>query len=316
MNTEPLIKKFFMLVSLKQVLQKADKGGYAVPAFNINNLEILQAVMAAAVKLKSPVIIQTSEGAIEYAGMNYLKALVYEAAKTVVPVVFHLDHGKDLKVIAQAIDSGYTSVMIDASTKSYHENVSETRKVVSWAKKRGVSVEAELGAIKGIEDLVSVSEKQAFFTDPAQARDFVKDTGCDALAVSIGTAHGAFKSKGKVKLDIKRLAKINKLVDVPLVLHGASAVPKKLVELANKYGAEMGGTEGVPDGQIKLAIRAGIRKINTDTDLRLAFAAGVRRALAEDKKVFDPRKILIPARELMQKTAEERIKLFGSAGKA
>lgn len=305
-----------MLITLKQVLQKADRGGYAVPAFNINNLEILQAVMEAAVKLKSPVIIQTSEGAIEYAGMDYLKALVCEAAKSLVPVVFHLDHGKDLKIIKQAIDSGYTSVMIDASTKPYQENVDETRKVVGWAKKRGVSVEAELGAIKGIEDLVSVSEKEAFFTDPMQARDFVKDTGCDALAVSIGTAHGAFKSKGKVKLDVKRLAEINRLVDVPLVLHGASGVPKKLVAVANKYGADLGGTEGVPDGQIKLAIKAGIRKINTDTDLRLAFAAGVRKALAKDKNGFDPRKILIPARDLMQKTAEERIKLFGSAGKA
>jgi len=305
-----------MLTTLKQVLAKADHGGYAVPAFNINNLEILQAVLGAAMKLKSPVILQTSEGAIEYAGMNYLIALVREAAKEKIPVVLHLDHGKDLKVIKKAIDSGYTSVMIDASTNPYKENVAATRAVVGWARRRGVSVEAELGAIKGIEDLVSVSEKEAFFTDPMQARDFVIDTDCDALAVSIGTAHGAFKSKEKVTLDIKRLAEINKLVGVPLVLHGASGVPKKLVEMARKYGADLGGTEGVPDSQIKLAIKNGIRKINTDTDLRLAFSAGVRRVLAEDKKVFDPRKILIPARELMQRTAEERIKIFGSAGKA
>lgn len=305
-----------MLTTLKQVLLKAEKDGYAVPAFNINNLEIIQAVMAAAVKLKSPVILQTSEGAIEYAGMDYLVAMVSVASKAGVPVVLHLDHGKDLKVIRQAIDSGYTSVMIDASSKPYQENIGETRKVVGWAKKRGVSVEAELGAIKGIEDLVSVSEKQAFFTDPMQARDFVKDTGCDALAVSIGTAHGAFKSKGKVVLDIGRLAEINRLVDVPLVLHGASGVPKKLVELANKFGAEIAGAQGVPDGQIKAAIKAGIRKINTDTDLRLAFCAGVRQALAEDKKAFDPRKILGPAREAIQKVAESRIKLFGSNNKA
>lgn len=305
-----------MLMTLKQVLQKADKKGYAVPAFNINNLEILQAVMEAAVKLKSPVILQTSEGAIEYAGLEYLVAMVSVAAKAKVPVVLHLDHGKDLKIIKKAIDSGFTSVMIDASSKPYAENVSTTKKVVGWAKKKNVSVEAELGAIKGIEDLVSVSEKQAFFTDPMQARDFVKDTECDALAVSIGTAHGAFKSKEKIKLDITRLEKINKLVEAPLVLHGASGVPKRLVELANKYGAELGGTEGIPDEQIKLAIKNGVRKINTDTDLRLAFAAGVRQALAEDKKVFDPRKIMAPAKKMIQEVAEERINLFSSKNKA
>jgi fructose-bisphosphate aldolase class II len=305
-----------MIVSLKQVLQKADKGGYAVPAFNINNLEVLQAVMEAAVKLKSPVIVQTSEGAIEYAGMEYLVAMVRVAAKAKIPVVLHLDHGKDLEVIRRAITSGFTSVMIDASSKPFAENVALTKKVVGWARKNGVSVEAEIGAIKGIEDLVSVSEKQAFFTDPTEAAKFAKATGCDALAISIGTAHGAFKSKEKIVLDIKRLAEINRMVLVPLVLHGASGVPKKLVELANKYGAELGETEGIPDDQIKLAIKNGVRKINTDTDLRLAFAAGVRQALAEDKKVFDPRKILGPAKKMIQEVAEERIKLFGSAGKA
>lgn len=305
-----------MLTSLKKILADADRKGYAVPAFNINNLEITQAVVAAAVKLKSPVILQTSEGAIEYAGMDYLKAMVYVAAKANVPVVFHLDHGKDMKVIKQAIDSGYTSVMIDASSKPFAQNVADTKKVVGWARKKGVSVEAELGAISGVEDLVSVSEKQAFFTDPIDAAKFAKATGCDALAISIGTAHGAFKSKGKVELDIGRLKKIDAAVKVPLVLHGASGVPKKLVELANKCGAELSGTEGVPDSQIRLAIKNGIRKINTDTDLRLAFSAGVRQSLAEDKKAFDPRKILGPAKKLIQEIAEGRIKLFGSANKA
>ncbi len=305
-----------MLVTLKQVLQKADKGGYAVPAFNINNLEITQAVVDAAVKLKSPVILQASEGAIEYAGMEYLVAMVRVAAKAKVPVVLHLDHGKDLKIIKQAIDSGFTSVMIDASSKPFTENAAATKKVVGWARAKKVSVEAEIGAIKGIEDLVSVSEKEAFFTDPIEAAKFAKATGCDALAVSIGTAHGAFKSKEKIVLDIKRLGEINKLVNVPLVLHGASGVPKRLVELANKYGAELGGTEGIPDDQIKLAIKNGVRKINTDTDLRLAFAAGVRQALALDKKAFDPRKIMALARKYMQDVAENRVKLFGSQNKA
>jgi len=311
-----LIKYKYMLTTLKQVLIRADRGGYAVPAFNINNLEILQAIMAAAVKLKSPIIVQTSESAIEYAGMDYLVAMVRVASLAKVPVVLHLDHGKDLKIIKKAIDSGYTSVMIDASLMPFDKNVAATKKVVGWARKKGISVEAELGAIKGIEDLVSVSEKQAFFTNPEEAKKFVKLTGCDALAISIGTAHGAFKSKRKVELDIERLKKIKKVVKVPLVLHGASGVPKEYIDMANKYGAEIGGTQGVPDNQIKLAIAAGIRKINTDTDLRLAFAAGVRKALAEDKKVFDPRKILIPARDLIQQAAEGRIKLFGSAGRA
>lgn len=304
------------MTTLKQVLAKAERGGYAVPAFNINNMEICQAVMAAAVKLKSPVILQTSEGAIEYAGMDYLKALVYEAAKAKVPVVFHLDHGKDLKIIKKAIGFGYTSVMIDASLFPFRENIATTKKVVGWAKAKAVSVEAELGAIKGIEDLVSVSEKQAFFTNPEEAARFVKETGCDALAVSIGTAHGAFKSKNKVELDIARLAKINAAVGVPLVLHGASGVPKKLVDILRKYGGELSGAEGVPDGQIKLAVKNGIRKINTDTDLRLAFAAGARQVLAEDKKTFDPRKIMAPVRQYMQEAAENRIKLFGSQNKA
>lgn len=305
-----------MFVTLKQVLAKAEKGRYAVPAFNINNLEITQAVMAAAVKLKSPIILQTSEGAIEYAGIEYLVAMARVAAKAKVPVVLHLDHGKNLKVIKKAIDSGYTSVMIDASLMAFDQNVATTKKVVGWAKKKNISVEAELGAIKGIEDLVSVSEKQAFFTDPDEAEKFARLSGCDALAVSIGTAHGAFKSKGKMELDILRLKKIDKMVKIPLVLHGASAVPKELVDLANKFGAEIGGAQGVPDAQIKVAISAGIRKINTDTDLRLAFCAGVRQALVEDKKAFDPRKILIPARDLIQQIAENRIKLFGSGGKA
>lgn len=305
-----------MLITLKKVLARAEKGKYAVPAFNINNLEILQAVMAAAVKLKSPIILQTSEGAIEYAGMDYLAAMVGVASGAKVPVVFHLDHGKDLKIIRQAIAASYSSVMIDASLMSFADNVATTKKVVGWARVQGISVEAELGAIKGVEDLVSVSEKQAFYTDPAEAARFVKLTGCDALAVSIGTAHGAFKSRGTVELDIARLKKINAAVNVPLVLHGASGVPQKYIDLANEYGAQIDGAQGVPNLQIKAAIRAGIRKINTDTDLRLAFAAGVRQAVCEDTKAFDPRKILSPARALIQQVAEERIKLFGSAGRA
>ena len=305
-----------MLITLKQALAKAEKGGYAIPAFNINNLEIDQAVMEAARELRSPIILQTSEGAIEYAGMEYLKALVYESAKGKIPVVFHLDHGKNLKLIKKAIDSGYTSVMFDGSLLDFKTNARETKKVVAWAKKRGVSVEAELGAIKGIEDLVSVAERQVFFTDPEEAKKFVDQTGIDALAVSIGTAHGAHKFKGEAVLDILRLKKIHALVKKPIVLHGASGVIRDLIEKGEKYGADFSRALGVPDEEITKAILNGVRKINIDTDLRLAFTVGVRQFLMENPKEFDPRKVLSTAKLLMKEVAMRKMKLFGSAGKA
>ncbi len=305
-----------MLVTLKSILAKADKKGYAVPAFNINNLEIVQAVMAAAIELKSPVILQTSEGAIEYAGMDYLRALVGVAARAKVPVVFHLDHGKNLDIIKKAISSGYTSVMFDGSLLPFKENVKITKKVVGWAEEQNVSVEAELGAIKGVEDLVSVADRQAFFTDPVQAREFVAATGIDALAISIGTAHGAHKFKGEAVLDIDRLKEINRLVLLPIVLHGASGVLEDIVAIANRFGATLEHTKGVPDEQITKAIENGVRKINIDTDLRLAFTAGVRQVLAEHRGEFDPRKVLLLSKEYMTLVAKRKMELFGSAGKS
>ncbi|MEY4723701.1 MAG: hypothetical protein RLZZ324_1214, partial [Candidatus Parcubacteria bacterium] len=206
-----------MLTTLKSILTKADKGRYAVGAFNVNDMEAVKAVIEAAVELKSPVIIQTSEGAIEYAGMDYLTAMIRVAARARVPVAMHLDHGKDLKVIRAALKAGYTSVMHDGSLLEYKENVKRTRQVVTWARAAGASVEAEIGAIKGVEDLVSVSEKEAFYTSPEQAAQFARDTRVDALAISIGTAHGAFKSKIAPELDIARLAKIDGMVKIPLV---------------------------------------------------------------------------------------------------
>lgn len=305
-----------MLVTLKQVLQKAEKDSYAVPAFNVNNLEIVQAVMSAAVEAKSPVILQTSEGAIEYAGMENLKALIMVAAEAKVPVVFHLDHGKNLDVIKKAISAGYTSVMYDGSLLPFKENIKNTKQVVAWAKKKNVSVEAELGAIKGVEDLVSVAEKQVFFTDPKQAVEFVEATGIDALAVSIGTAHGVHKFKGEAVLDIERLKEIRRLIGKSIVLHGASGVLTDIVERANRFGANLTHTKGVPDSEIKKAIAQGVRKINIDTDIRLAFTAGVRQALAEQRSEFDPRKILAPATALMKDVAMRKMELFGSKGKA
>ena len=311
-----------MLTTLKKVLAAADKGGYAVGAFNTNNLEITQAIIGAAVALQSPVIIQTSEGAIEYAGMNYLKALAYEAAKAKVPVVFHLDHGKDLKVLKRAIDSGYTSVMYDGSALPDEENTANTRKVVAWAKKKGVSVEAELGAISGIEDLVSVEARDAKLTNPERALAFVKTTKCAAQAIAVGTSHGAFKFKSETVLDFERISVIKKLVKMPLVLHGASGISPELVERVKNQCSILGdcarleNAHGVSDEAIREAIKRGINKINIDSDLRIAFTAAVRETLLSDKKAIDPRKILGPARTLMTEVVKHKMELFGSAGKA
>jgi fructose-bisphosphate aldolase class II len=311
-----------MLTTLKKILAKADQGGYAVGAFNVNNLEILQSVIQAAIEEKSPVIIQTSEGGVEYAGMDYLVAMMRIAAKAPVPVGIHLDHGKDLNIIKAAVKGGYTSVMIDASSLPYKENVAKTKKVVGWAHAKGLSVEAEIGAIKGVEDAVSVSEKEAFFTDPEEAASFVKATKCDALAVSIGTAHGAHKSKTQPELDIERLKKIDSLVKVPIVLHGASGISTELVEKTKllcdqlEDCSRLAGAVGIPDEQIRLAIRNGVRKINIDSDLRIAFVAGTREALVRDHKTIDPRKLLGLAKEMMREVARHKMELFGSKGKA
>ncbi len=305
-----------MLVSSASLLKKARAGKYAIPAFNINDLEMLKAVIQAAVLERSPIIVQTSEGAIEYAGMDYLIAMVSVAAKSKIPVVMHLDHGKNLKTIKLAIDSGYTSVMFDGSALPYLENVRSTKQVVSWAKAKRVSVEAELGSIKGIEDLVNVRERDAVLTNPEQAVQFVKETGCDTLAIAIGTAHGAYKFKGITHLDLERLKEISKRVKLPLVLHGASGVMENVVDLAEKYGAKLGEARGVLDEDIKKAIPLGIAKINIDTDLRLAFTAGVREALHDLPTVIDPRKLLEPASLLMTEVARYKIRLFGSHGKA
>ena len=305
-----------MLVTTKSLLVPARRKHYAVPAFNVNSLEFLRAVMDAAVKLKSPVILQTSEGAVAYAGMDYLVAIANVAAQEKIPVALHLDHGKDINVLKQAIKSGYTSIMFDGSSFPYDKNVALTKKVVALAHAKGVSVEAELGAIAGIEDFVSVAARDAHLTNPTEAATFVRATRCDALAVAIGTSHGAFKFSGRTHLDIARLKKIAAAVAIPIVLHGASGVAEDAVELAEKYGAKLGKARGVLDADIKQAIKHGVAKVNIDTDLRLAFTAGIREAVHDLPKVIDPRKLLAPASVLMRETAMQKMKLFGSAGKA
>lgn len=307
-----------MLTTLKNVLTKANRGKYAVGAFNINNLEILQAIVSAAVDEQSPVIISTSEGAIDYAGMDELAALVHLAAKkNKIPLVMHLDHGKNYDLVVEAIKSGhYTSVMYDGSSLEFSQNIKTTKRIVKMAHARGISVEAELGAIAGIEDFVSVSERDAHLTNPEQAEEFVKQTGCDALAVAIGTSHGAYKFTGDSKLDIKRLAEIKKRVNIPLVLHGASGIPAAIKKQCIAHGCEIAKAKGVSDSSIRRAVGNGINKVNIDTDLRIAFDAGVRKFLKEKPEVIDPRKILRPATDLMTKVVRQKMRLFGSSGKA
>ncbi len=314
-----------MLTTLKKVLAKAHKGNYAVPAFNFNNLETALAAAEAARALRSPLILQTSEGAISYAGMEYLAAIARAAASALgrIPVVFHLDHGKDPSLVERAIRSGYyTSVMIDASALPYRENVRVTKRIVALAHARGISVEAELGAIAGIEDFVNVAERDAKFTNPEEAVRFVKETKCDALAVAIGTAHGAYKFKGETTLDIARLRTVKRLTRKPLVLHGASGVNAEWVAMLSKKCdlvgdcARLEGAKGVSDAVLREAVAAGINKVNIDTDLRIAFTAGVRQAVLDDPKAIDPRKILGPARDLMRQVCEHKMRLLGSKGMA
>ncbi len=282
------------LVTCAEILARAEAGGYAVGAFNCNNMEIVQAIIRAAEAERSPVIIQASQGAIKYAGIGYIVALIREAAASAsVPVAMHLDHGTDFQQVMLCIRNGFTSVMIDGSHHPLSENIDITKRVVEVAHAVGVSVEGELGRIRGVEDEVRVSEREAFFTDPEEARLFVEETGVDALAPSIGTAHGRYR--GKPELDFDRLAQIRKLTGVPLVLHGSS---------------------GVPGEDIRRAISLGVRKVNIDTDIREAFVAEVRRRLEADPSEIDPRRILGPAREKACQVIREKIRLFGSAGKA
>ncbi len=305
-----------MLVTNNEVLSVASVGGYAVGAFNINNMEILQAIVETATEEKSPIIVSASPSAIKYAGLEYLTAMVKAAAKTnpSIPMTLHLDHGKDIETATMCINGGFTSVMIDGSHLDFEENIAMTKHVVELARSKGVSVEAELGKLVSQESTAQDAEDP--YTDPDAAVEFVDRTGVDALAVAIGTSHGAYKFKGDVKLDFERLKVIRSKVNIPLVLHGASGVPSWIVEKATKYGAELSGAKGIPDEHITQAISLGIAKINIDTDLRLAFTGSVREVLATSPKVFDPRKILGPAKENMKKVVQEKMRLFGSSGKA
>ena len=306
------------LTNPKDMFVAAYTGRYAIGAFNVNNMEIVQGIMEAASEEKSPVILQVSAGARKYAGQPYLMKLV-EAALAEdpsVPVAVHLDHGSSFELCRDCIDGGFTSVMIDGSHLPFEENIALTKKVVEYAHPRGVWVEAELGKLAGVEEHVQNADH--VYTDPQEAVEFVERSGCDSLAVAIGTSHGAYKFKGDAKLDFDRLEAIGKLLpDYPLVLHGASSVPQEFVALCNKYGGNVAGAKGVPEEMLRKAAGMSVCKINVDTDIRLAVTASIRQHMAEHPEDFDPRAYLKPARAAVKAMVAHKIRnVMGSSGKA
>lgn len=308
------------LVTTKEMFEKSMKEGFAIGAFNVNNMELIQGIVDAAGENNSPVILQASSSAIKYARINYLMKMVEAAVEEHpnIPIAIHLDHGPDFETCKMCVDNGFTSVMFDGSKYDFEENIRLTKEVVDYAHAHGVVVEAELGKLAGIEDDVNVSASDAMYTDPAQAGEFVRRTGVDSLAIAIGTSHGAYKFKGEAKLRFDILKQIKERIpNTPIVLHGASTVIPELVNMCNEYGGNIPGAKGVPDEILHEASISGVSKINVDTDLRLAMTAGIRKVFVEDPSAFDPRKYLIPARELVKETVSHKMKdVFGSANKA
>lgn len=304
------------LITSTEMFKKAYAGGYAIGAFNVNNMEIIQGIVEAAKTEKTPLILQVSAGARKYANPIYLRKLVEAAVEdSDLPICLHLDHGEDFDICKSCIDNGFTSVMIDGSKHPFEENIRLTKEVVDYAHARGIVVEAELGKLAGVEDAVSVSAKDATYTDPKEAVEFVERTGVDSLAIAIGTSHGAYKFKGDPKLDFERLEDIsNRLKGFPLVLHGASSVMPEFVAKCNEFGGELPGAQGVPEDMLRRAASMGVCKINIDTDLRLAMTATIREYFMKNPAEFDPRKYLGPAREAIKGIVSHKIKnVLGSS---
>ena len=309
------------LVTSKEMFEKAYKGGYAIGAFNVNNMEIIQGITGAAAKLKAPVILQVSKGARSYANRTYLMKLVEAAViETGLPICLHLDHGDSFEICKSCIDDGFTSVMIDASSKPFAENIALTRQVVEYAHDRGVVGEAELGTLAGIEDEVNVSAEDSSYTRPEEVEEFVSKTGCDSLAIAIGTSHGAYKfkpgTKPQLRFDVLEEVE-KKLPGFPIVLHGSSSVPQEFVEKINKFGGNMPGAIGVPEDQLRKAASMAVCKINIDSDLRLAMTASIREYLTMHPDHFDPRQYLKPARQAIEDMVSHKIvDVLGCEGKA
>ncbi|MVN88192.1 class II fructose-1,6-bisphosphate aldolase [Deinococcus sp. HMF7620] len=305
-----------MLVTGNDILVPARAGKYGVGSFNTNNMEITQAIIHTAERLRSPVMVQMSEGAIKYGGQDLANIVIDLATRATVPVALHLDHGSSYESALKAIKMGFTSVMIDASHHPFDENVKETRRVVEAAHAMGISVESELGRLGGIEEHIVVDEKDAFLTDPEEAVQFIEQTGTDYLAIAIGTSHGAYKGKGRPYIDHARIEKIAELTGIPLVAHGSSGVPTEIVERFRTGGGQIGEAAGIADEDLQRATQHGIAKVNVDTDLRLASTVGIREALLANPKEFDPRKIFGPARDVMSQVIEHKLRVLGSVGQA
>ena len=309
------------LVTSKEMFRKAYDGGYAIGAFNVNNMEIVQGITEAAAELRAPLILQVSKGARAYANHTYLMKLVEAAViETNLPICLHLDHGDSFELCKSCIDGGFTSVMIDASSKPFEENIAITKQVVEYAHDHGVVVEAELGTLAGIEDEVKVEEGHASYTRPEEVQEFVSRTGCDSLAIAIGTSHGAYKfkpgTKPQLRFDVLEAVEKN-LPGFPIVLHGSSSVPQNFVDEINKYGGNMPGAIGVPEDQLRQAARSAVCKINIDSDLRLAMTATIRKYFAEHPADFDPRQYLKPARAAIKEmVAHKIVDVLGCDGKA
>ena len=310
------------LVGTKKMFQMAYKGGYAIGAFNVNNMEITQGIVGAIAEEKAPLILQVSRGARQYASMSYLKAIidVVVVENPDIPVAMHLDHGDTFEICKQCVDDGFTSVMIDASKLPFEENIKLTKEVVEYAHDHDVVVEAELGQLGGIEeDVVGVSgdDISKHLTDPAQAEQFVEKTGCDSLAVACGTSHGAYKFKSEPKLAFDVIDEVAKrLPGFPLVMHGSSSVLQEFKELINKYGGDMPDAMGVPEEAISKAVKKAVCKVNIDTDLRMALTAKIRQVFAEKPGEFDPRKYLGPGREAIKEMVRHKLHVLGCAGRA
>ncbi len=308
------------LVGTTEMFEKARKGKYAVGAFNVNNMEILQGIFEGVDEMKAPLIIQVSAGARKYAKHEFLVHMVQAAMEiyTDVPVALHLDHGDDFDICKKCIDGGFTSVMIDASKHPFEENVRITKEVVDYAHSKGVVVEAELGKLAGVEDAVNVAARDATYTDPEEAKEFIEKTGCDSLAIAIGTSHGAYKFKGEPNLDFERMQKIQDLCkpDYNFVLHGSSSVPEDLVKICNDYGGALPGARGVPEEMLSEAsMKYNIVKVNIDTDLRLAVTGNIRKVFHEKPEEFDPRKYLGPARAAVKEVVMRKVKMLHCEGK-
>ena len=307
------------LVTSKEMFENAYRGGYAIGAFNVNNMETIQGIVSAAREENAPLILQVSAGARKYASPIYLKKLVEAAVEdSGLPIVLHLDHGDSFEICKDCIQMGFTSVMIDASSHSFAENIKITKNVVDYAHDKGVVVEAELGRLSGVEDDVNVSAADSSYTDPAQVEEFVSKTNVDSLAIAIGTSHGAFKFKGEPKLRFDILEEVGKrLPGFPVVLHGASSVPQYLVEIINQYGGNMPGAQGVPEDMLRKAASLSVCKINIDSDLRMAVTCTIRKYFQENPSHFDPRQYLGPARNAVKEIVKHKIQyVLGCSGKA